>query len=109
MLGAPYPSSVRYEEAAQAAFDSAAEGEDPCHPDESHRHDARAQSVKEPKPDAAQAQTHKDAQEDLMRAVVMSEVLKRPAQRREERAARHLHRAAKPARQNGRSALQNQR
>ncbi|MBR1409462.1 MAG: hypothetical protein IJ573_11340 [Clostridia bacterium] len=95
MLRAPYPSSVRYEETAQSAFEAAAEGDDPCHPTDRQEHETHARTVKEAEEVAAGTPMRSPAQEDLLRAVVMSEVLKRPAQRREERRLRRHHKAAR--------------
>ena len=85
MLGQAHPAAVRYEAASQETFDRAAEGEDPCHP------------VTKPAPHAGEAPRGTAAEDGFRDAVlsgiVMSEVLKRPAQRRQERAAQRQRRA----------------
>ena len=85
MLGQARPAAVRYEAASQETFDRAAEGEDPCHP------------VAESAPHAGDAPRKAEVDDGFRDAVlsgiVMSEVLKRPAQRRQERAAQRQRRA----------------
>lgn len=76
MLRPARPSRVAYEAAAEADFAAAAEGEDPCHPaaERPHRHPAV--------PEETEAAHAAFSQEDLLRAVVMSEILTRPRDRK---------------------------
>ena len=70
------PARVAYEPASEAQFETAGEGEDPCHPTPERKHGHH------PEPEEADAPYAAFAREDLVRAVVMSEILTRPKDRK---------------------------
>ncbi len=70
------PARVAYEPASEAQFSAAGEGEDPCHPTPERKHSHHPEQEETDAPYAA------FAREDLVRAVVMSEILTRPKDRK---------------------------
>lgn len=70
------PSRVTYEMASEAQFAAASEGEDPCHPTVEHIHTSHLESEEIETPHVV------FTEDDLVRAVIMSEILTRPKDRR---------------------------